>query len=411
MTKYIAYTAFALATALAVQGTAHAAPGDPIRVGDGITIDPQIDMRLRYESVNTPVLDADAMIARLRAGLDVGLGHGFSVLGEVEGTLSVKDHYNSTVNGHTGYATVADPESIELNRLAVRWSQHGTTVTAGRQRINIDDQRFVGSVGWRANEQTFDAVRVESNALGKVAIDLTYSNGQRTIFGSESTTRTSLEGDFVFANAVATFAPVTLRVFDYYLNYDAVEPNALRNSSNTVGAKASARFTLRPGTTIDLSGTYAHQVDVGPTTANYAADYIAASAALAHRGYTLTAAYEELGSDGGVEAFQTPMATLHKFNGWADLFLATPVNGLRDYQIALARAFPAGHSPIPGLTMGVAWHRFEGDHGGAHYGDEWDAQIGFRITRVGVTLKYADYNASAFGRDTSKLWVQLDYQY
>ena len=28
--------------------------------------------------------------------------------------------------------------------------------------------------------------------------------------------------------------------------------------------------------------------------------------------------------------FQTPLATLHAFNGWADKFLSTPVNGIED---------------------------------------------------------------------------------
>jgi hypothetical protein len=41
----------------------------------------------------------------------------------------------------------------------VQYATKALDLTLGRQRINLDDQRFVGSVGWRQNEQTFDAVR------------------------------------------------------------------------------------------------------------------------------------------------------------------------------------------------------------------------------------------------------------
>ena len=58
-----------------------------------------------------------------------------------------------------------------------------TLVTTGRQRINLDDQRFVGSSGWRQNEQTFDAARVEATILKNLKADVTYAWSVRTIWG------------------------------------------------------------------------------------------------------------------------------------------------------------------------------------------------------------------------------------
>ena len=51
--------------------------------------------------------------------------------------------------------------------------------------------------------------------------------------------------------------------------------------------------------------------------------------------------YEVLeGSGTAGESFQTPLATLHKFNGWADQFLLTPGTGLQDtYLQGTAKAF------------------------------------------------------------------------
>src|SRR5437868_3122510 len=97
---------------------------------------------------------------------------------------------------------------------------------------------------------------------------------------------------------------------------------------------------------LTLALSYARQSDYGRNPVRFAADYVAGEAGLAYRSLTLTGGWEKLGSDGGRAAVQTPMATLHKFDGWADLFLTTPANGLRDlyagaaYKFARIRAFP-----------------------------------------------------------------------
>src|SRR3546814_20497875 len=99
--------------------------------------------------------NADALTVRVLAGLEIGLSEKFAVLGEVEGTLAPIQDYNSTTNGKTDFYTIADPQNIELNRLHLQYrGVAGSIVTVGRQRINLDDQRFVGSVGWRQNAQT-----------------------------------------------------------------------------------------------------------------------------------------------------------------------------------------------------------------------------------------------------------------
>jgi hypothetical protein len=411
MTKGVAISAFALATA----SVASANPGDPVPVGNGVTIDPIIDTRLRWEHVDleTPSQDADAITLRIRAGLEIAHRSGFSVLVEGEGLLAINEDYNSTTNGLTGFATVADPESIGLNRAQIRYARSGNSLTLGRQRINLDDQRFVGSVAWRQNEQTFDAVRGELPRLGPLAIDLTYAIAQHTVFGSEAGPRARYDGDFLFANAVLTRGPLRVRLFDYLVDYDADEPAAARFSSNSIGVRADIAQPLGGGVTLNSMVSYAQQRDTGANASNYSAPYVAASFGVGMRGWSLTARFEELGSDNGKEAFQTPLATLHAFNGWADLFLTTPRNGLRDYSIAAGYTAP-GTTRVAGLagfSVLGSWRRYEADFGGLDYGSEWNAQVRFRLGRVGVLAKYADYDADGFGRDTQKFWLQFEVSY
>lgn len=409
--------AAALAAPIATATPALAAPGDPIEVSDHLTIDPIIEGRLRYEHVDQPLTEADALTLRIRAGAEFRMDR-LSLLAEGEGTLGIVNDYNAfpfaiaDSQRRVLYSTVPDPMNIDLNRLQLQYKGTAATVTIGRQRINLDDQRWVGSVAWRQNEQTFDAVRAEAK-FGPVAFDGTYAISQRTIFGVDAGPRQSYDGQFWLVGAGAKLGPVQIKAFAYLLDYD--EPFFLANSSQTYGARAVTALPLSPAVKLNLMASYARQSDHGSNPVSYAADYVAAEAGLAIKGFTLTGGWELLGADsnaagGAGRAVQTPMATLHKFNGWADLFLTTPNTGLQDLYVGAAYKFD-GVKALPGLNAAVTWHRFDSDVRDIDYGSEWDASLGFRLGRVTLLAKYANYDAKRFGVNTEKLWLQAEFAY
>ena len=404
------------AVCLTAPTIAHAKTGDPVAIGSGFTLDPILDVRARYEHVEQDKinLDADAMTVRMRSGLELASDSGFSALVEAEATLGIVNDYNSTVNGKAGlFSIVADPENIELNRAQIQYvAKDKGRITVGRQRINIDDQRFVGSVGWRQNEQTFDAVSVSLNPFKPVTLEATYANSQRTIFGIDAGARQSFDGDFVFLGAGTKLGPVNLKAFTYLIDYDLNEPAiATYPSTQTYGVRATAALPLGNDFKLDLAGSYAVQKDWKTNPRNYSVDYIAASIGTSVAGFGLTGGYEKLGADGAGNRFQTPLATLHKFNGWADVFLlSTPVNGLQDYYVTLGKKL-AGVKMLPGLNASVTYHKFESDVGDVDFGDEWDTQIGFKIKSFAVTLKYANYHAEAFSTDIERYWFDIGYAF
>lgn len=390
----------------------------PNAAADTIKLKPSLDARLRYEAVSrpAPLTDADAVTIRVRPGITAATKSGFSVLIEGEATLAIGDHYNDTLpsNGAEPYANVTDPENIELNRAQIQYKTKAFTLTGGRQRINLDDQRFVGSVGWRQNEQTFDAVRGEAT-LGPISLDGTYSWSQRTILGIDALTRQAYSGGFLFLGAGATLGPVKIKAFSYLLDFDNKEL-VKTTSTQTYGARATASFKLTPKAGLNLMASYATQSDYKLNPGNYSVDYIAAEAGISYDIFTVTGGYELLGgknTTAGKVAFQTPMATLHKFNGWADLFLTTPAAGanvgLQDIYGGIAVKFPKVKA-LPGLNAAVIYHDFQSDVGSAKYGSEWDASLGFKIgKKMSLLAKYADYDADKFSVDTSKFWLQLEY--
>ena len=393
--------------ALASAGGAHAQDiGAPLTIGDVVTLDPILAARLRYETVDQANIPAraDALTVRARAGAELKL-EGFSFLVEGEGTLALSEDYNDTLpgNGVEPFPIVADPENLELNRLQVSYLKDGTGVTVGRQRINLDNQRFVGAVGWRQNEQTFDAVRGQAK-LGPAVFEATYSISQRTVFGVDSPNE-HFDGDFVLLNGGVDLPVVDAKAFAYLLDYDT----RLAFSSQTYGVLATAAIEVPAVGKLDALASFATQSDYGANPVSYDAGYINAQLALGALGFTLTAGYEELGSDRGVAAFQTPLATLHAFNGWADMFLVTPANGLRDYYAGIGRSI--GVPFLPGLRAELIYHEFDSDFGGFEYGSEWDASLGFKLGPVGLLAKYANYEADGFAVDTEKFWLQAEVSF
>jgi hypothetical protein len=382
-----------------------------------VEVKPIIEARLRYENVEQQgvEVEADSVTMRLRAGVTAKTGS-FAVLVEAEGTLAIVEDYNSGLNGKPG-PIIPDPENIELNRAQIQFTGiPKTVITAGRQRINLDDQRFVGNVGWRQNEQTFDAVRAEWMGIKGVKADLTYAWSQRTIWGVNGfgARQTAVGGDNIFANLSYKGKTFGVTAFAYVADLDEAPVQAFRLSSKTFGARGNATLPLGKAK-LNLLASYAKQSDYNNNPNNSSSDYLLGEAMLDVAGFKLTAGYEVLGADNGVtlSSFQTPFATLHKFNGTADKFLITPPNGLRDLYLGV------GASPkikaLPGFNAQLAWHQYKSDRLSQNFGTEWNAQMGWKISKkLSFLAKYADYNRSGIAdfagdADTQKFWAQLDY--
>ena len=377
---------------------------------------PLLDLRLRHEQVEQPgfgrVAKADTL--RVRGGIELKSG-GWSLLVEGEAAGALREDYDSGVNAKVGYPLVADPANAELNRLQLQYrGLPKTAVTLGRQRINLDDQRFVGASGWRQNEQTFDAVRIEYSGIQGLKADVVYAWSDRTIWGADGAgaRQQAVGGDNVFANFAYSIPLGTLTGFLYVVDQDEAPVQGFRLSSRTAGLRLSGTRQLSAAAKLHYAVSYARQSDHHRNPNDYGADYRLLDSKLELRGLTLGLGHETLGASGGapLTSFQTPLATLHKFQGWADKFTVTPPNGIRDlYASGGYRLGPAFGLDAVGAT--IVWHRFDSDRADISYGTEWDAMLSVTRGRWTATAKLADYDARAFATDTRKLWLQIDWSY
>jgi hypothetical protein len=373
------------------------------------------DMRLRSESVDQEPLaeDASALTLRGRLGFETGKAWNTALLAEGDFLWPLMTDYNSTVNGNTAYPVVADPEAYELNRLQLsNTSIPGTTITLGRQRIVLDDHRFVGNVGWRQNEQTFDALRVVNKTIPDVTFDVSYVNQVNRVFGPEGLEGANdgrFTGDTFLANVSWQLPLGKLTGFGYLVEFEQA-PVPQRDTTQTFGLRLQGE---RPLAKIKLGyiASWAMQEDRGDNPLDFSNNYLLAELTGTFRQYSIGAGYELLEGD-GTKGFATPLATLHRFQGWADKFLATPVIGLADTYVN-AGYTRKGVGLLDTVSLAASWHDYESDIASIDYGSEWDLQLSARFRRFTGTVKFADYSAAATTplavRDTRKLWAQLDY--
>ena len=115
---------------------------------------------------------------------------------------------------------------------------------------------------------------------------------------------------------------------------------------------------------------------------------------------TLLGGLEVLGSDDGNVAFGTPLATLHKFQGFADKFLGTPSNGVEDIYIT-------AKTKVNGIKLAATFHDLSSDEGSIDYGTEIDLVAAYKVNSYNFLVKFSSYNADELGTDTNKLWLQV----
>lgn len=367
---------------------------------------PHIDLRLRYERAEqaNALRDANALTTRLRLGYTTPALHGWSALLECEGVYaSAGQDYNSAPgslaasNGQSAFSLIPDPTGDELNRAQLRYAGNSLTATLGRQRVILDNARFVGNVGWRQDEQTLDALRLEYTPTESVRIDYSAVLRQNFIFFNANDMRSHL-----LNVAWQAHPQVKLSGFAYLLDFDDdAGPRVPGTPDNqTLGLRAAGRFG-----DITYSATWAAQSDYADSEPNVDADYLQAEVAWALGPITPRLGFEQLGGDGNY-GFQTPLGTNHKFQGFADVFVAaTPASGVQD-------VYAGAGAKIKATTLGATYHQFTADDTGSDLGTELNLSAAHALP-CGVKLlaKYADYDADGFAVDTRRLWLQAAYRF
>jgi len=384
---------------------------------------PIVDIRLRYEDVdqaNKP-RNANAITVRARLGYQTGQYYGFAALADFDFVqhLGPKHYFDSIGGGSSAlYPTVADPDLVALNRLQLTYGMRLTDtaaannvqdlrLTVGRQRVIFADARFIGNVGWRQHEQTYDGISLVDTSLPATTFTYVYVTRVNRVFGQNSPMGRWDSHSHLFNVVYGGLLP-ELKVETYAYLLDLRQAATL--STATYGVRADGNFALGNGVNAILNANYAHQDDYGRNPLSISLNYYMGEAGLTYQGITGLVGYEVLQGNGSM-GFQTPLATLHAFQGWAETFLTKPPNGIKDLYVRGGYGFAA--APFADkITAAVIYHDFSAEHVSGDYGSEWDATVEAQIDpNFMVGTAYANYHGAGPFPDKAVFWLYAGYRY
>jgi len=369
-----------------------------------------VNVRARYEHVDQDSFaeKADALTARLRLNYRTGQWMGWSGFAEYDHVFHVLDDFNSgagTSPNRGQFPVVADPEGSDLNQLYLDYqATDDTSLRFGRQRILLDNQRFVGGVGWRQNEQTYDGLTISSKAISKTNLQYSYIAYVRRIFGDDVPAGKNNVDAHLLNAKIALNDKWSVTPYYYYIDNQDVAGF----STGTAGARLAGGFKTGESK-VAIIAEFATQSDVANNPVSYDAQYARLDGTVALAGgLSLGLSYESLGGDSSQSGmmFRTPLATLHAFQGWADQFLTTPAGGIEDLFATVK--YKAGRWNLTGV-----YHDFSAESGSGDYGNEFDVSAGTKLAdNYGVLFKGAFFSSdSASFSDTNKFWIMFTANY
>jgi hypothetical protein len=359
-----------------------------------------VDIRGRYEHANQDGRsESDAFTVRARLGYETAPFYGFGALLEFEGTRILGNDDNANYPGFDGdpsRTVVADPENGEVNRAWVVYREFDSALKLGRQRIILDNARFVGNVGWRQLEQTFDGVSVLTTPLDNFTGTFAHLTNTNQIQGEHNPLRsTDLNADVEILNLSWQFGVGKVTVYGYFTDFE----DAPASSNQTLGVRCDGKRALNNNMALLYTAEFAQQSDYSDGVSEIDAEYIHGILGLGMKKVSVQVGYELLGSNDGLFGFSTPLATLHAFNGWADKFLGTPGEGLEDTYLNVT-------AKVAGLKLVGVYHDFSSDFGGMDYGSEIDLMVAKKFGKhYSGMIKFADYSSDGYSVDTTKFWV------
>lgn len=383
------------------------------------------EIRARYEMVDQEdtanKANANAFTNRLTIGVSADLlgTDWLSAYAEMTDVRALNNNYNDNYagNGNEENDKVVDPEQTRLTQAYVDIKLGKPNLRIGRQMINLDNQRFVGAVGWRQMFQTFDAYTLTCSGIENLNVFASYVTQVNGI-GYDQTTDTRtllLNGSYKVMDELKVTA------YGYLIGENSAVPNYY-GGSDTYGMSLTGSAKVSDGVKVTYRAEYAVQKDPSLEASGFSgvaveqdADYMNFELDADVSGFLIGAQYEVLSGEnasGSETTFQTPLATLHAHNGYADMFLSTPDDGLEDLNFTL------GYKSKDFGTLKATYHDFSSDVGSTDYATELDMIYSRAVPGVNNlvgTLKYVKFDADANNGiglvDMTKFVAMLDYKF
>lgn len=388
-------------------------------IGDAIT-DGKFsgNLRLRWENVNQEGKSkvADAITLRSLIGYETKPFHGYSINTQIYGVSPFADDYNDAKKGdpiHSRkvYPVIADPEDYDFHQIYIQWANATNTLKLGRQSLILDNWRFVGDVRFRQNWAVFNGLSFENNSLSKMTITLAHFEQVKQV------TTTIEDADIEIANVKYAVTPTTnISGYGYFIDWNGRKLETA--STQTNGIRLDGSQKLNDFWKVLYTAEYAKQDAYKRGSDKIDSYYYRVGAGTGYGDWFVRVDQEKLSTNSDRVAFQTPLGTNHLFQGWADVFLHTPNEGIEDTIIIAGGKYM-------GATIRTEYHRINSDcnfakvggGSGNQYGTEFDLSVSYSFTKqLTGSVEYASFTENdaykgAPKNDIQKIWVTAMYMF
>ncbi|MEL6557073.1 MAG: alginate export family protein [Bacteroidota bacterium] len=257
---------------------------------------------------------------------------GFRIYAEGESVVALTpDLYFDGVNGLTDRTNVTDPETLELNQMYVSYNDtlNGGTVInfkVGRQAAIVEDERFIGRVSARQDDQTFDAIygKLLNDDKG-VSFEYAYMYQVNRLIAEVGDWRSDSHAFMLgfYKNPMARVG-----IFSHLLDFQDDSPG---QSNQTFGITIDRSKIPQDRTAVTYQTAFAYQSEYGDNPIAYDAFLINAEVGVSVPGAgVFRLGYELASSDNGVASYQFPLSTGQRLHRISDKFINPPADGLHN---------------------------------------------------------------------------------
>ncbi|MEL6306317.1 MAG: alginate export family protein [Bacteroidota bacterium] len=296
---------------------------------------------------------------------------GFQVYIEGESVVAITpDLYFDGLNGLTDRTNVTDPETLELNQMHIAYNgsfnDTELEVKVGRQAAIVEDERFIGRVSARQDDQTFDALygRLQNDQKG-LAFEYAYMYQVNRLLAEEVDWRSD---SHVFMLRYFKNKKIRFGFFCHLLDFQDDAPNV---SNQTYGITIDRGPLPEDKIALNYRTAFAYQSDFGDNSTDYEAFLLNLEAGVSFPSLaSFNIGYELASSDNGVASYQFPLSTGQRLHRISDVFIDPPADGLQNPYFTAE----ANHL-FWGIGGWLGYHAYFSDEEGDFLGQEIDVVL------------------------------------
>jgi hypothetical protein len=322
----------------------------------------------------------------------------------------VDPHFNDNPGNINGspYPLLPDPRYTGMNRVYIEYQGvQDTRIRAGRQRVRLDNQRWISDNDFRQIPQLFDGVETVYTGFANTELYGAYFGRVRTTSG------TTNELNLTLLHAAWNPLPgQSLSAYGYF--HDQAQNGAFTGFADNSYRVTGVRWTGSAApwfgwTAIDVpfEAEFAAQRAHAGGDSRIDANYWRVGGGVAWHETVARIDHEVKESNDGHYGVQMPLTDFYAFNGWTLHFFNTPRQGLRDSWVTLRQGWRD-------FTLYSEYHRFRSDYGSLDFGHELDAGLTYAWNEnAALRFQHARYDPGASTADPRirKTWITFTWKY